>query len=368
MKKILLVDDDELTVEQLSLRLESCYQVLSVQNGQEAIDQVDSFNPDLILMDIRMPIMDGYQACDLIREKDYNQPIIFLSGLDTLEDKLKAYDVGGDDFMEKPVAPEELLMKVENHLRHIDEVEDEHRVLGEVALQSLTELSLLGQIVGFYRNSYGCRNFDALSKLLFSVLNSFGLKGTFFVRTEDVEDFFYYDGVERGVDSALLDSLRDSKRILEFGRRRAAFNWKEASLLVKNMPLDDVRCGSMKDYLAFLMDGVEACIRKITIEERLRATVNQFKQKNEVLKLGIIGLIEDLEERLDNEFSASGFNDEVSLQMEEKLIKIVEKTRESADHKLHEGFCIEKELDEVLTLFDSYDVESVQSEGGAELF
>ncbi len=221
-----------------------------------------------------------------------------------------------------------------------------------VVHRSLTDLYYLGQIIIFFRKSYHCKSFKELSELLFSILEIFGLRTTLFIRTQMHETCFFDDGINKNIEISLLDSLRNSKRILEFGTHRAAFNWKNTSLLVKNMPQDNILCGSMKDYLAFLMDGVEECIKKISIEMRLRDTAAHFKKQNENIKLAIVGLIEDSEEQLGKALAEAGVNDELSLQTEEKIMRIVKKTREHSDQKLQEGFALEAELASILALFE----------------
>jgi len=118
-KIILLVDDtpDNLTI--LSTLLKSHYQLKIAINGEKAIKIVQSENPpDLILLDVMMPGMDGFEVCKILKSSEQTShiPIIFLTGLNNPEDIKKGKDLGGIDFLTKPINPNEVLKKVQNQL------------------------------------------------------------------------------------------------------------------------------------------------------------------------------------------------------------------------------------------------------------
>lgn len=112
--KILLVDDAKSVVMVMTSRLTSYgHDVVHTANGQEAIDTFSSAAPDLVLMDIEMPVMNGFEATNRIRTFEATQqwawtPVIFLTSSDTVENLVMAIEAGGDDFMSKFV-PEPVL-------------------------------------------------------------------------------------------------------------------------------------------------------------------------------------------------------------------------------------------------------------------
>jgi len=116
---ILIVDD---TPENLSLLrqmlAEQNYRVRAAINGELALKSVSLSPPDLILLDIRMPGMDGYEVCNRLKSEDktHDVPVIFISALDGLEDKMKAFTLGGVDYITKPFQAEEVLARVKTHL------------------------------------------------------------------------------------------------------------------------------------------------------------------------------------------------------------------------------------------------------------
>ncbi len=118
-KRILVVDDDPQLQRLLQLALKrEGYDVKVVSTGEEAIASVLTFQPDLILMDVMMPDMDGYEATKRIRRMPQGRdiPVIFLSALTQVEAKVKGLRVGGTDYVTKPVNLPELLARIEAHL------------------------------------------------------------------------------------------------------------------------------------------------------------------------------------------------------------------------------------------------------------
>lgn len=116
---ILVVDDQPDNIRLLStLLLEQGYKVRKAINGEMALNAIDIRLPDLVLLDINMPQMTGYEVCAAIKANPKTQhiPVIFLSALDESLDKVKAFHVGGADYVSKPFQVEEVLARLENHL------------------------------------------------------------------------------------------------------------------------------------------------------------------------------------------------------------------------------------------------------------
>jgi len=118
--KILLVDDEPDIIEILSFNLkQEGYNVFSASNGKEAIDKARKIKPHLIIMDVMMPVMDGIESCELIREdKTINDVVImFLTARGEDFSQLAAFDAGADDYVTKPVKPKIFISKVKAMLR-----------------------------------------------------------------------------------------------------------------------------------------------------------------------------------------------------------------------------------------------------------
>jgi signal transduction histidine kinase/DNA-binding response OmpR family regulator len=119
-KVILIVDDTPTNLQVLFTCLEKAgYRVLVTQNGENAIKIAESQRPDLILLDVLMPGMDGFDTCDRLKAKATTRdiPIIFLTALSETVHKLRGFEVGGVDYVTKPIQQEELLARIHTHLK-----------------------------------------------------------------------------------------------------------------------------------------------------------------------------------------------------------------------------------------------------------
>ncbi len=116
-QKVLIVDDDEHIAELISLYLtKECFETEIVGDGEAALDAVKDFNPNLILLDLMLPGIDGYQVCREIRSTS-QVPIIMLSAKGEVFDKVLGLELGADDYMEKPFDSKELVARVKAVLR-----------------------------------------------------------------------------------------------------------------------------------------------------------------------------------------------------------------------------------------------------------
>jgi two-component system alkaline phosphatase synthesis response regulator PhoP len=119
MKKILLVDDEPDIVEFLKYNLEQQnFEVIVGHNGEEALQKLVE-KPDLILLDIMMPKLDGFETCKRIREnKEFeNVPIVFLTAKAGEIDEIKGLELGASDYIQKPISPNKLIARVKSNLR-----------------------------------------------------------------------------------------------------------------------------------------------------------------------------------------------------------------------------------------------------------
>ena len=111
--RILVVDDEPNIVDVISMALRFHeYEVASAADGNEALDQVAAFRPDLVVLDVMMPGLDGFEVAKRLNERRSQIPILFLTARDTTEDKVRGLTIGGDDYMTKPFSIEELLARI----------------------------------------------------------------------------------------------------------------------------------------------------------------------------------------------------------------------------------------------------------------
>jgi len=122
-KRILVVDDDRNLRKIIQTNLELAgYDVTTAANGEDALRTLDAMQPDLIVLDVMMPVMDGYEVARRVRRHPSNThvPIIMLTAKSEVEDKVAGFDAGADDYITKPFGPQELLARVKAKIRRVE--------------------------------------------------------------------------------------------------------------------------------------------------------------------------------------------------------------------------------------------------------
>lgn len=136
MAKILVVEDDRNMRLLTAARLEDMYTVVCANDGIEAMEEIHKGGIDLIIADIMMPRMDGYELLKTIREEGYTTPFLMLTAKEALEDKEKGFSLGTDDYMTKPFSSDELMWRTQALLRRADIAQSKKIEIGSVTVDS----------------------------------------------------------------------------------------------------------------------------------------------------------------------------------------------------------------------------------------
>lgn len=118
--RILIVDDERMIVDYLEEYLQRLgYETVSAANGRDALEKVAADSPDLILLDIVIPVIDGFKVCRILKGDEATRliPIVIMTALDGIEDRIKGIEAGADDYLAKPINPRELTARIETALR-----------------------------------------------------------------------------------------------------------------------------------------------------------------------------------------------------------------------------------------------------------
>ena len=128
--RILVVDDEPNIVDVVSMALRyQGFEVESAGTGGEALDQVTAFKPHLMVLDVMLPDMEGFDVAEKLRAQRTDVPIVFLTARDATPDKIRGLTTGGDDYVTKPFSLEELVARIRTILRRTGQVEEESHEL-----------------------------------------------------------------------------------------------------------------------------------------------------------------------------------------------------------------------------------------------
>jgi len=261
--RILVVDDEPKNHDIMRRILASQFQLEHANSGEEALEKYADTTPDLILLDIMLPGIDGYEVCRRIKQDDgsLDTPIIFVSAKESVDERIKGYEAGGTDYFVKPFDHEELLMKVQRLLAARSTQRSLVNRVAEantVAFQAMSATSELGMILNFLENSFAAKDVSALCDLLFGVTREMGLSCGIEVRADNTPIYRGDNGPMSPLEESVLNQLKNRGRLFDF-KNRTVVNFPHVSLLIKNMPLDDPkRYGMIKDNICFLVSGADA--------------------------------------------------------------------------------------------------------------
>ena len=351
-KLILIVDDETLNLELLvELLQEAGYRTNYAENGEQALNMYAESKPDLILLDVMLPFMDGYATCQRLREleemEDFKVPVIYLSAKVTLEDKLKGYAAGGDDYVTKPFDNAELVAKISNTLQkaqQIQELQANARQVKAMTFSLMTYSSKIGSIGRFLQDSLNCKDIEQLIRCFFDLTECFSLACTLKLRWRNELIVRSHDGIERPLDNEIIKSFANGEKIIPFGSNRALFNWGEVKLLVRNV-------GDDADSIAIMMDGLLSAYRSIGTYDNLLGNIAEFREKNKQLVVQSAKIVEDLHEELCSMLDKFGCGTSLNEHEEQAIAGIVSRYRQHLDLIVDDAQKLEPLLDLALKAF-----------------
>ncbi len=273
--KIMIVDDEPVNPMIMEAALSQEYDVTIVDNGFDCLDKVGILKPDLIFLDVIMPQMDGLEVCKRLRDHPAteNIPVIFVSGLNSSEERMNCYDVGGDDFVIKPASPKELLTKAKLALQNRSlnkQLHADAENAKKAALEAISDAGELGVIIEFFQGCFECQTINEVVARLFKATSSYNLNCSVQIRTYSqritVDDQWQFIPIEEEI----LTKSAEQGKFLEFGSK-VILNYKTISLLIKNMPIDNVeKCKRIHEHIPIMMEGAESKVQSLSFNMKIK--------------------------------------------------------------------------------------------------
>jgi CheY-like chemotaxis protein len=314
-----------------------------------------------------MPGLNGYEVCENLKQQSDTQhiPVIFLSGCDSLDERLKGYNAGADDYLVKPYDTEILIAKVKK-LQHA--FKEREMLSGEIdmarktAMEAMASTSEMGLGIRFVERSHHVTNFDALAVQFFKVTMQLGLDCC--LRIEGDAGFLYYNdhGEIKPLEKQLLDMLALQERFHDFGSR-TQINYPRISLLIKNMPTDSPEhYGRLKDMLPFMLEVSNARIKNIVTDHALTKQSEKLSSSIDTVKDTLINLTASLHKNqddvtnvmssmlkdLDSEIPRMGLEDD----QEKYLIKRIDGAVEESKTIMKKGSNLKESFGNVIRLLE----------------
>ena len=286
-ENILVVDDQPESLRLLTNMLNAQgYEVSSAINGAMALKFVQTIVPDLLLLDITMPQMDGYELCQTIKAnpKTSHIPVIFISALDNIFDKVKAFNVGGVDYITKPFQVEEVLVRIENQLRNI-RLQKQLKISEAREREKSQKLSEALQSIQDAQSQFQTEKMSSLGRLVAGVAHEINnpinfIYGNLYYITQYTQDLLHLvelyqkalpnttNLIDKEIDSIDLDFLRsDFPKLLNSMRVGA----ERISEIVKSLQ-NFTQLDHAKLKVVDLHEGIDSAL--IILGHRLQARPN----------------------------------------------------------------------------------------------
>lgn len=266
--KLLIVEDDKIAAKLLISKLVHDFQLELKETGAKAITWATAEQPDVILLDIELPDMTGYEICDQLKRHPATAhiPICFFSSRESLREKMIGYESGADDYLIKSTPMDEVKVRLQVLAkRHEDQLAKTQQVYvaAEVAKEALTSTSEMGQAMQFIEHCMAAANYEQIAKHFFKLANGLNVKTVLLMETPIGFDCFSSEGAVKPLERELISRLKTEKRFTDFGTR-TQINYPKISLLIKNMPIDDrERYGRYKDLFPAVLGAMNAKIQSL---------------------------------------------------------------------------------------------------------
>jgi len=280
---VLAIDDDKFVHKIIEDALAESCKLIRAKNGDEGLRLALKYQPDIILLDVEMPGMNGFEVCELLKKspETLETPVMFLSSRSDISERMRGYNSGAADYIVKPFNKEELLARI-NVLDEYRQVSqrlkqdmEQAQITAEIAM---TDSGDMGRIMRYVGQSYHAHDLESLSSFFFEFFIPLQLEVAVAFWHQQGEVFKSAEGAIQPIEQELLEQNREGNRFVDFGRR-TIINYPKVSLLIKNMPTDDPGMyGRYKDLLPHILEATNAKIQDMEESEQAIEQVEHIGQ------------------------------------------------------------------------------------------
>ena len=348
--EIVVVDDDIITLTLLEEALAE-FSVLIMASPVEALHACREMEvpPLLIILDVNMPEMSGFELCVKLREfiSEEQSDIIFHTSSSEMEERLKGYEIGANDFLIKPIEVQELRKKAKSIVkrgkkRREDKASTEsNSQLIQAVISDLTEQGIL---IHYFRASSKTSSISSLLNLIVKTASNFGINSS--VQAKYVmNDIEYRQAVSNEVtisalERELLDRLEYSERIMTRGKR-LFLNYPPFTQIIKNMPDDPAQAGRFRDHLAIILEAAASQYRDIVKTDEVNLMIQELEvvQKradleNQTKNRQVLDTLTELVDSVESKIFEYGLTEEQESELLQLFHKSTDKAYDTIDNAM----------------------------------
>lgn len=277
-RKVLVVDDDKTWQMFISAALQDDYKIITALDGDIGLKLAAEWLPDTILLDIELPLKNGYEVCTALKSNPMLRdiPVIFLSGKSSLQEKIAGFQLGADDYLVKPCEAAYLKAKVARSTALYCEKKATNAKAADaeiMAFEAMNSSADLGRSLRFAERTYAMYSFDKLAEGLFQTMAEFGLETSVMFVTQAGPLFYAQNKYELSpLEKDMFLTIHKEGRFCDFGARTFC-NFTLVSLLIKNMPLDSPeRYGRIKDTVPWILGVTDGRVGALDVSNVLLGT------------------------------------------------------------------------------------------------
>ncbi|MFT7243656.1 MAG: DNA-binding response OmpR family regulator [Candidatus Azotimanducaceae bacterium] len=350
---ILTIDDDKITHRFVKEALEGCFEVHCAMSGAEGLDAARQNKPAVILLDVEMPGMTGYEVCDEIRQDSAlaDIPVVFLSSLSSLQERMHGYEVGGTDYMVKPFEPDTLKAKMTVLVGH-KEVEKSLRESAQeaqkMAMMALTSTSELGQVIQFVESIANITSMDALAAQVLKTCKNMALNCVLSIEADNQTLWYSHASGVTPLEQDVIIMLKEQQRINDFGTR-TVINYPLTSIMIKNMPHEDPeRYGRIKDIVPAILTTANGKIEAmnsnsalkrqgtdmITTFDRARDSLSGLFERSHAFQLEVDSTLRVMFDELQTKLPYMGLDEDQEVYIVDRIDRSIQTVRGIEDQSM----------------------------------
>jgi CheY-like chemotaxis protein len=312
---IMIVDDQPTNLLVILDVLECKFRVTCVESGQDCLKVMEADAPDLVLMDVCMSGMSGYECCIKIKENSrfHTTPVIFLSAQKGITDKLKGYAAGAADYLTKPCDTQEIVAKIDQNLSLLSKFDNILKNANDSAHLAISNSGELSILLQFMEKSFVCENQDDLARLVLATFESYDLHSCIQLRGSHKTLNACNDRPVAPLEISLMTEVLGRERVVAFGHRFLCTS-QNISIIIENLPDDKVLAERLKEYVISILNGATACIKKFNAaHEKEQKIASRLKKTLEDITIALTQ-INSLEDQKNQGISSSltKFNEKIN--------------------------------------------------------